>query len=700
MSLIVAGAFAVVLLLLVLRLSQRLTLRLRVLAGVSLSRPASKSCPHLGIASDPFSHENLPTDDHRCYLWMQRDRIDLVHQKGFCLSTAHHKCPWLMMRRPDAPPPLRQRLPGLVAGLPRGLWGGLRAAPGLAMAFVGSVRKLHLPRRHVQPATASVASQAAPARPLPDNVAAALEDGTSIWARPAAAAAERPSFDDAAEFDPRTVWTARPGQAPEELEPVAAAEFEPSTVWTANANEAPQERAREAAAVAAPARLPSIPAGPRFQTLRRALAAAQATALALIALIGRGLSAAGQAAVRGVAALSPKVAQAAVIAGRGLRIATVWSARTLWLLSKLLGRFLLWAGRHAVAAAIAGSHALAAALAARQQAIRERRAAAQAAREAALPPVMAAAVSDAVAPLPVIAAAVAQAPEPVAEPVQPPSLAKLEDLLAEGLAAMDRGEEGLAYHIFVKATEQRVPRGHAEAYADVMKRAWFWRAKTSETVQDLAESLEQALRFEPGNLQMQAHLAWARQRLEREQKLLPIDAATQLPDQPKTAAAVQRAGWWASLGVGMRIAGGLMALALAALWMTTGVLPALGTWLSQLPAGDELMLRRLVLTINATALPGKGHLPLPGVNYDLGLALPFVLGFLFVFTARGLVDGDGWARTTGLLLAGAGGWLCAAAVTNPDASRLGLVLCVGVIVAAMLGRFEPQRSVRASGLGY
>jgi hypothetical protein len=83
------------------------------------------------------------------------------------------------------------------------------------------------------------------------------------------------------------------------------------------------------------------------------------------------------------------------------------------------------------------------------------------------------------------------------------------------------------------------------------------------------------------------------------------------------------------------------------------------------------------------------------LNYDLGLSLPFVLAFLFVFTARGLMDGDTWARTTGMLLAGLGGWLCAATVTNPDASRLGLGLCVGIIVAAVIGRFEAPQAMRA-----
>jgi hypothetical protein len=130
---------AVVVLLLALRLTQRLTLRFKVLAGVSVSGQPQKSCPHLGASADPFTHQHQPSEDHRCYLWMQRDRIDLAHQKGFCLTTAHHRCPWLMVRHPNATPPLSKRLPRILLGLPRTAWAGLRLAPGLGMAAIHSV---------------------------------------------------------------------------------------------------------------------------------------------------------------------------------------------------------------------------------------------------------------------------------------------------------------------------------------------------------------------------------------------------------------------------------------------------------------------------------------------------------------------------------------------------------------------------------
>jgi hypothetical protein len=584
MALIFSAATAIVLLLLALKLSQRLTLRLRVLAGVSLSRPATRSCPHLGLGSDPFTHESSPSDDHRCYLWMQRDRIDLVHQKGFCLTTAHHKCPWLMMRRPDAPPPLRQRLPGLVRGFPRAAWSGLRTVPGaVAMAFA----RVRLPR--------------------------------------------------------------------------------------------PPKRERA--------------------VVREPLARTRA-----------GLGRMGATLAVALSSQREKGSRQAARAGGAVSLAIHWAAAHLWQLLMAAARGLSWllrtlarlARRSVVWAQAALTHRLEVqrqlALQRRVAAEEARLASAAAAAAAAEAPVARAAT---VQPEQAVAPSVPQPapqPEPVVEPVLPPSLANLEALLADGVAALDRGEESLAYHMFAKATEQRIPRGAGEAYADVMKRAWFWRAKTSETLDDVVLSLERALQLEPGNLQMQAHLAWAKQRLERERKLLPVERSV---PQPAAAPTLKpKATLWPSIGTAIRVLGALAALALAALWMTTGVMPALGSYLGRLPAGDELLLQRLILTLNATALPGGGHLPLPVVNYDLGLSLPFIMAFLFVFTARGLMDGDTWARSTGLLLAAGGGWLCAAAVANPDASRIGLALSIGVIVAAAIGRFESQHTAQPGAAAY
>jgi hypothetical protein len=44
-----------------------------------------RACPHLGLAGDPFVHRDQPAEEHRCYVYLQRDRVDLTHQCSFCL---------------------------------------------------------------------------------------------------------------------------------------------------------------------------------------------------------------------------------------------------------------------------------------------------------------------------------------------------------------------------------------------------------------------------------------------------------------------------------------------------------------------------------------------------------------------------------------------------------------------------------------
>lgn len=62
--------------------------------------PSALVCRHVGLAHDPFQHEAEPSGEHRCYLWMQRDPIDLDHQRGYCFSSEHRHCPWLQISLP------------------------------------------------------------------------------------------------------------------------------------------------------------------------------------------------------------------------------------------------------------------------------------------------------------------------------------------------------------------------------------------------------------------------------------------------------------------------------------------------------------------------------------------------------------------------------------------------------------------------
>lgn len=634
-----ASALAgLLLLLLALKLSQRLTLRLKVLAGVTVTRQPQKSCPHLGLASDPFNHGTGPADDHRCYLYMQRDRIDLLHQKSFCLSTAHHKCPWLMIRRPDAPPPLSQRLRGALGGGFRPAFGlafsGLRRVPALAATtcrlFWGGIG-------HAANGLDGIITNSARA-----IQAVGLDAGRGI-----------------------AFAASRLGRA---ILAVSA------DIWGLT------QRGNTAVALLA--------RGLRL-ALRGTWWVVQASLRALSSLAGLARRGAAAYSQRAQARRSQRAATAPVLA---VASATVADREATPLDHAVLAE--LFPGLAGAGESITAEVEV---------------------EPAVWPEVE---TEPWVEPVtePAFASAAPEAPAQVlSERLEAPLarfeelVFRLETLLSDGVAALDSGQDTLAYQLFLKATEQStklVDKAAPEErtqHTSLMTRAWFWRAKTAETVDEVVQTLEQALRYEPDNLQIQAHLAWARQRLEREQHVQAgTTAATQLDltnAQPSRTAHASR-GLFAALGGAVRIVGGLMALALAALWMTTGVFPALGRHLTQLPATDELIVRRLMLTVNAAALPGQGHLPLPILHYDLGLSLPFVMAFLFVFTARGLLDGDRWARTGALLLAAIGGWLCVSAVSNPDAGRLGLLLCIGIVTAAAVGRFDPPQVPAREPYGY
>ncbi|MHB8620915.1 MAG: hypothetical protein ACYDAG_15300, partial [Chloroflexota bacterium] len=164
MALMLAAALALAILLAVLRLSSRLTVRLRVFGGMTLARQAPAACPHLGLIGDPFAHQDQPADDHRCYLWMQRDRIDLLHQKSFCFTVAHHQCPWLMIRRPGVQPS-RRHVPGFAGAFVRqsvaALATGAGSIPHLAMCAARSARRTALAAQRVARRTAVVAHRVA-----------------------------------------------------------------------------------------------------------------------------------------------------------------------------------------------------------------------------------------------------------------------------------------------------------------------------------------------------------------------------------------------------------------------------------------------------------------------------------------------------------------------------------------------------------
>jgi hypothetical protein len=61
------------------------------------NRETAAQCPHLGLAEDPFKRGAHAAEEHRCYAHLGRERIDLGHQKRFCLTSAHGTCPFLLV---------------------------------------------------------------------------------------------------------------------------------------------------------------------------------------------------------------------------------------------------------------------------------------------------------------------------------------------------------------------------------------------------------------------------------------------------------------------------------------------------------------------------------------------------------------------------------------------------------------------------
>ncbi len=77
-----------------------------------------EACPHLGTEDDISSRQLGPSPRHRCYRWMQCERIDLQYQASFCLTEFHSHCYWLSISAPVGTEPATRVL---------GLWDAARA---------------------------------------------------------------------------------------------------------------------------------------------------------------------------------------------------------------------------------------------------------------------------------------------------------------------------------------------------------------------------------------------------------------------------------------------------------------------------------------------------------------------------------------------------------------------------------------------
>ncbi|MBI4504141.1 MAG: hypothetical protein HY691_01280 [Chloroflexi bacterium] len=520
-----------------------------------------RTCPHLGLAGDPFRHVERPSDEHRCYAYLQRDRVDLAHQRAFCLSASYHRCPWLAIR----PGRARRWMPAHLRAT------ALRRYHAAAVAL-GTIalrlRRASAARRHAAVALVGLVGAL--------GLAHLRSAGAAL--RRAAMASGRGAVHEAAR--------------------AAAA-------------------ARDALRVA----------------LRLLV-----TTLRLLAL--RALRAAGRLGA---------MAWATVRAGprrdrRALRLAPT-----------------------SAGGALPHSTPVARGTPSPRRSVT---------RSIGAPPLP----SDTEPASPVALSPRAEtgpgreATQPLATPVYTARQAARElDLMERGLAAVEAGREAEAHDLFREAVAAN-PRS---------VRAWFWLAKTAPTLDELIVCLEHALALEPANEQVRRNLVWALRRREqaREMAAVPADALAAIALRPtldgRPAAGAEL--WSGLLGL-VRAAGAAAAIMLGAAWFAGGLPPELRqAW----PVGDY-GLAALVPTVDLARGPAVAWLDLwPG--YSVLSAAPFVLGFLSLFVAAGVLGREDWTRLWGplLALASVGLWPGAlAAAPGHPALALGGLLALGSLASA------------------
>jgi hypothetical protein len=177
-------------------------------------------------------------------------------------------------------------------------------------------------------------------------------------------------------------------------------------------------------------------------------------------------------------------------------------------------------------------------------------------------------------------------------------------------------------------------------------REWFWRAKNAETLDDVVECLEQAHALEPSNEMIAGNLEWATERRDAQRKA--AKAAKHKPTNDRSPEPPLRAHRGGP-GLAIRSQALVLDLARAALAMAAFALGGI-VLLSALPAAlkEELssaigltsLLAQTGLPLlelpDASRLTSLVHVPLGG-GYDLGLALPYALGFLAMFIGMSLL---------------------------------------------------------------
>jgi len=624
-------------------------------AGSPSTRPrGTDACVHLGLDQDPFVHYSHPSPDHRCYLWMQRDRIDLAHQEMFCLTHFSENCPWLSINLPN-----QKRAPRAV-----GSGGGSVPTPAETMAGEPWYSSLGPGLIALLAAIAHyLGIVAAALAPLLRQAAVWLWLGLCflgraivwpvVWLSHHYQAIQAAAMRGLA-LAGRSLWKAICG------------------VWRALRS--------EPAARLSPPRKPERPVSAATPTARAKAVVptkAEATAKAASSPAAEPI-AAGDYLRQGMEAVRDGDEETALALFRQATEADEKDEQA-W----------LWRGalaanteekaecfRHALALNPYNARARAGLF----QLGLPAEAVFAGGMEEAKPGDVTAGPSlgrpspadiddlavtwdcpDCAAVNPRSASTCQHCGRP--SPRMERELGARDGFVKGGLEALRSGNEELAYHYFSLAAETD-PND---------EKAWYWRAKTAPTLEEVIRCLSHIVENDPGNAKAKADLEWALKRQQREQaRLAKAEApppAWRSTVWPRLVAPLRRA-----LVQVASVCSFLLALLLSMRYVFS---------LTDLPSAPEYQpyLDLLPRFQMPPVLLGSG----PGA-LDIGAALPLVLALLLFHAAFGLGD-DGalGIRLWASLLAAAALLLLLLYLSNPAAAPLALLLAAAAIVSALAG---------------
>jgi uncharacterized membrane protein len=267
-----------------------------------------------------------------------------------------------------------------------------------------------------------------------------------------------------------------------------------------------------------------------------------------------------------------------------------------------------------------------------------------------------------------------------------------ETILADGMRALQAGDEERARELFV-----------AKIVEDPLDEvAWYWRARTSDTIEELIYSLEQLVYLDSENTRFQADLAFARERRALQQALLPVQdleldqatVRTQRPSMAKRLVVVVRR-------LALEVAS-IPSLLLGFLWFGERIVDEFDPILVSLSIDGAQQLKQFIPafsmpTVMMVTLPAALRIPGIPETFDLMWVFPPVLAIWFVWLSLRLANGLPGARINAI----------AGSVVALGSSRLivadGQIFIAAALVLlglSLLGRREMQDELDASGGDY